>query len=161
MFVRIMFAAVLAVLGGCGEDSDVGDPAIFPADYADTYQEVRACRRSLDHGLVYIRVLAAPEALVPYTGRVAPFPTGAIVLKEQYGEDDATCAGPIVHFTVMQKLEVGSSPETLGWVWQHANADLTTAKSENTAAAIKHCTGCHAECQLGENKGYDGTCTDP
>ena len=153
MVLRVALALVV-VTSGCGND-DKPEP-IVPADYAATYQEVRNCRFSLDHDLLYIRVLASPDALTPYLGRTAPFPLGAIVLKEQYGEDDTTCAGPIVSFTVMEKLEVASSPVALDWNWQEAGADRR-ARSVN----IKSCTSCHTDCGQPSNNGYDGTCTVP
>lgn len=152
----LTFGVVLsALLSACGTDGASGDPALFPADYASTYQEVRDCRFSLEHDLIRVRVLASPEALTPYTGRAAPFPTGAIVLKEQYDESDTTCAGPIKSFTVMQKLDVGSSPDTLDWEWQEVDAKL-----HSTGTDIKRCTNCHTDCGKAPD-GYDGTCTMP
>lgn len=142
------------VLVGC-DDGDDGEPPIFPADYAATYQEVRSCRFSLEHDLTRMRVLASPDALAPYQARTAPFPTGAIVLKEQFDSTDTTCAGPILHFTVMQKLEVGSSPATLDWSWQKVSVDHHTLSTD-----IERCTRCHTSC--GEPpEGHDGTCAVP
>src|ERR1051326_4190739 len=94
---------VVAISVGCGGGGGSKTPPVFPEDYSTSYQEVRNCRGpSSDHDLLYIRVLASPDALEPYNGRTLPFPTGAVVLKEQYAEDDTTCAGPIVSYTVMQ-----------------------------------------------------------
>jgi len=152
---RAALAALVVVTFGCGDDGK-GEPPLFPADYTATYQEVRNCRFSLDHDLLHIRVLAAPDALTPYVDRAAPFPTGAIVLKEQYGQDDTTCAGPLVNFTVMEKLDVASSPATLDWSWQKVGADRHTLKVD-----IKSCTSCHSDCGKPANNGYDGTCTVP
>ncbi|MGE5307422.1 MAG: cytochrome P460 family protein, partial [Hyphomicrobiales bacterium] len=155
-------AAVVAhALFACGSnsngktDGNTSGPPVFPADYAATYQQVRNCRLSLEHDLMYIRVLASPDALAAYNGRTAPFPTGAIALKEQYGEDDTTCAGPIVNFTVMQKLAVGSSPATLDWTWQKVGADRRLVDTD-----ITRCTRCHTDCGKPPD-GYDGTCTMP
>ena len=151
---RVALTVLVAhVLFGCGSASE--EPVVFPADYAATYQQVRTCRFSLDHDLIYIRVLASPDALAPYTGRAAPFPAGAIVLKEQYGDSDTTCAGPIVNFTVMQKLDVGSSPAMLDWDWQKVTADHHPVDTE-----IMRCTQCHMGCGK-PPEGYDGTCTVP
>ena len=143
------------LVAACGDDGGSAPPALFPANYAATYQEVRACRFSLEHDLMRIRVLASPEAFTAYTGRAEPFPTGAIVLKEQYDENDTACAGPLVSFTVMKKLAVGSSPATLDWDWQEVDADLHA-----TGADIKRCTQCHTDCGHAPD-GYDGTCTVP
>lgn len=152
----VVATLVLGSLGGCGTDTGgSGDPPLFPIDYEATYQEVRDCRFSLDHDLVRIRVLASPDALTAYNGRVAPFPTGSVVLKEQYFDSDTTCAGPVVEYTVMQKLDVGASPETLGWSWQKVSGDHTTVKTD-----IKRCTQCHTGCGQAP-EGYGGTCAMP
>jgi hypothetical protein len=104
---------------------------------------------------VRIRVVASPDAVTPNRGRTAAFPTGAIVLKEQYHDSDTTCAGPIVDFTVMQKLDVGSSPETLDWHWQKVDTNLRTIETD-----IMRCTRCHTSCGVAP-EGYDGTCAVP
>jgi hypothetical protein len=151
-------SAVIAarLLAACGDDGG-GDPPVFPADYAATYQQVRNCRLSIEHDLVRIRVLASPDALQPYTTHTAPFPTGAIVLKEEYGTNDTACAGPIINYTVMQKLDAGTSPETIGWTWQDVDASFRVKRdSEN----IARCIGCHTDCGKPPD-GYDGTCTLP
>jgi hypothetical protein len=149
-------AVLVAHLLACGDhDDDGGEPALFPADYATTYVEVRNCRFSLEHDLVRMRVLASPDALTPYNGRTAPFPTGAIVLKEQYDGGDDTCTGPIFNVTVMQKLDVGSAPETLDWNWQETDAEYRAVDTD-----IDRCTRCHTDCGK-PPEGYDGTCTVP
>jgi hypothetical protein len=142
-----------SVLLACGGDD--GEPPIFPEDYAATYQEVRNCRFSLDHDLTRMRVLVSPDAVAIYQTRSAPFPTGAIVLKEQYDSQDMTCTGPLLHFTVMQKLDVGSSPETLDWTWQQVSADHHTQATD-----IMRCTRCHTGCGK-PPVGHDGTCAMP
>jgi len=153
----VVFATICAapLVNACGDDGGNSDPALFPANYAATYQEVRNCRYSLEHDSIRVRVLASPEALTPYTGRVEPFPAGAIVLKEQYDYGDMTCAGPIINFTVMKKLAVGSSAASLDWDWQEVDADLHSTNTD-----IKRCTQCHADCGKPPD-GYDATCTVP
>jgi len=149
------FLVLAALAAGCsGDDGGGGTPPLFPTDYAASYQEVRNCRASIEHGAVRIRVLAAPDALTPYTGRTAPFPTGAIVLKEEYDDSDLDCTGPKVNYTVMQKLDVGSSAETLDWTWQEVGPDL-----KDREADIRRCYQCHTDCNAPE--GYDHTCTVP
>jgi hypothetical protein len=148
-------ALSLGVLTACGNDSAPSEPPLFPVDYLATYQEVRNCRFSLEHDLLYVRVLASPEAVTPYTGRMAPFPTGAIVVKEEYGENDTTCAGPITFFTAMEKLDVGSSPATLDWHWQKVDANRRTISSDATS-----CIHCHSNCAQPPD-GYDSTCEMP
>ena len=153
----VLAVLVVQALLGCSDDSgdDAVDPLVFPADYAATYREVRDCRFSLEHDLVRVRVLAAPDALAAYTGRAAPFPAGAVVLKEQYAEDDLTCAGPIVSFTVMQKLAPGSAAATLDWTWQETGADRRTVATNPT-----RCIRCHTGCGK-PPEGYDATCAIP
>lgn len=142
---------VAVLVAGCGGDAA---PA-FPADYAATYPEVRNCRPSLDHDLMNIRVLASPDAAEAYLGRAAPFPAGAIVLKEQYAEDDAACAGPVELYTVMEKLGSGSSPDTLDWRWERVSAARAVAETDG-----QRCVRCHDGCGVAP-VGYDGTCAMP
>jgi len=99
--------------------------------------------------------VASPDAREAYQGRAIPFPTGAIVLKEQYGPADTTCAGDIVDFTVMIRLATGSAPATLDWTWQHVSADREILPDD-----IMKCTRCHADCAA-QSVGYMGTCEEP
>lgn len=139
-------ASVLAL--GCGGEAEV---PVFPDTYASTYQEVRDCRRSPDHDLNYIRVLASPEAADPYMGRAQPFPVGAIVLKEEYA--DAACQD-LDGFTVMRKEEAGYAPSTGDWSWQRVSADRDVVPIDEA-----RCIGCHSLCTPPE--GYDFTCAVP
>jgi hypothetical protein len=150
----IALALVLAGCGGGGSDDDASEPA-FPADYAATYTEVRNCRQSGDHDLNRIRVLADPQALGPYTRRDAPIPVDAVLLKEEYDIGDVDCTGPIKQWTVMQRLETGTAPETLDWRWQRVDAERAVV-GEDTPA----CYGCHAGCTEAAG-GHDWTCTLP
>ncbi|HEU0037019.1 MAG TPA: cytochrome P460 family protein [Kofleriaceae bacterium] len=153
----IAVAASLVSLVACGGGADdTSDPPLFPEDYAATYTEVRNCRASIEHGPIRIRVMASPEALGPYTDRVSKFPTGAIVLKEQYDDGDTACAGPILEYTVMQKLDVGSATAELDWAWQEVTA--STFKTKTIDAG--QCVACHKDC-ITPPDGYDGTCTTP
>ena len=151
--IALVLVSCACLAMGCGTNSS-GQPAAFPPDYAATYQQVRACRMSIEHGFVRIRVLASPEALTPYNGRTAPFPTGAIVLKEERNSDDTTCTGPIINFTVMQKLDVGTDPTMLDWTWQEADASEHLRSGD-----VKRCSQCHKDCM--PPGGYDHTCTVP
>jgi hypothetical protein len=145
---------VVAAVGGCGApEPEANATAAFPVDYADSYVEVRGCRKSADHELEHIRVLADPAALEPYRNRRGEFPDGAVVLKEQYEASDATCSGPISQWTVMQKD--GSTRDRLGWSWQRVDADRQVVET-NTPS----CVNCHSAC-TGSDLGYDGTCAEP
>lgn len=128
-----------------------GDEPLFPADYASSYTEVRGCRRSADHDLHYIRVLADPEALAPYRDRAGEFPVGSIVLKEEYDFADGDCTGELVEWTVMQKT---ASAARLGWDWQRVAADRSIESASSTL-----CSNCHASCVAPD--GFDATCATP
>ena len=147
---------VLAAMhAACGDNLVPAERALFSADYATTYTEVRNCRYSIEHGLIRVRVLASPQAVAAYTTRAEPFPVDSVLLKEEYGESDDTCSGEIEGFTVMQKLEAGSSMGTLDWQWQRADFDATP-----TSTSVKGCIHCHTDCGVAPD-GYDGTCTVP
>jgi Cytochrome P460 len=142
--------------GGGGDDDDGGvETTLFPASYDATYVEVRDCRRSADHDLNYIRVMADPDAVGPYADRDAPFPEGAVVLKEEYDPGDQSCSDEIVQWTVMRKLAAASAEEMLDWEWQQVDAD----RNVDTENELR-CYNCHTECG-GEPFGYDGTCAMP
>jgi len=152
-FVVSAVALAIAVCSvACGTESS-GDPPLYPLDYRKTYQEVRNCRFSIEHNSVRIRVLASPDAVGPYTTRSEPFPAGAVVLKEEFDEDDTTCAKMLRRVTVMRKLPVGTAPGDLDWEWQE-----TDETHEPTGRPIRGCTTCHADCSM---MGFDGTCTVP
>lgn len=137
-------------MAACGDD----EPALFPEDYAATYQEVRNCRQSNEHE-GRIRVLASPEALDRYLDRAGPIPVGGILLKESYDELDILCEEPVQSYTVMQRLETGSSPETLDWKWQRVNADFVESGTK-----LDQCVSCHTDCS-GDVEPFDATCTVP
>jgi hypothetical protein len=151
-----VIAALSALLAACSDpDTPEEEPSpSFPADYAASYVEVRGCRKSADHELEFIRVLADPSALGPYTDRTSAFPNDAIVLKEQYEPSDDTCSGPIAQWTVMLKNQ--SAAERLGWDWSRVDADRRVVETNAPA-----CFGCHQGCTGTPGPGYDFTCTDP
>lgn len=154
--LRSILACAL-VLSACSPDkgeSGEGGPA-FPADYASSYQEVRACRQSSEHDLNRIRVLADPAALEAYQKRDRPFPVGAVVLKEEYETADPDCSGPIKKWTVMQRLETGSAPDKLDWKWEDVGADRRILGTDTP-----RCFGCHTGCTP-DAGGYEATCTVP
>ena len=159
--LRRALGLALALAGAAchGDDGDSDDDAgvdpFFPADYAGSYVEVRNCRGSGDHDLNNIRILAAPDALGPYQKRDAPFPVGAVVLKEEYDFGDQTCTGPLKQWTVMRRLATDSSPSTLDWAWQRVDTTRTVVEQDP-----QRCIGCHMGCGVGPD-GYAGTCAVP
>ncbi|HEY4181395.1 MAG TPA: cytochrome P460 family protein [Kofleriaceae bacterium] len=153
--MRSTYLFTIALLvGACG--TDAAEPSELPADYTTSYTEVRNCRLSIDHDLNFIRVLAAPDALDIYNSRTGDFPVGAVVVKEQFGEDDDTCSGTPSRWTVMKKLAASETPDDLGWKWQQ----LGKNQKVDADADIERCTSCHADCGQSPD-GYDGTCTMP
>ncbi|HWB76047.1 MAG TPA: cytochrome P460 family protein [Nannocystaceae bacterium] len=145
----------VALVGCPGDDDDDGPAPLFPDDYDATYVEVRNCRTSGDHDLKNVRILADPAALAPYRDRNAPFPVGAIVLKEEYDFGDLDCTGDITQWTVMQRLMTGSSPDTLDWTWEKVDLDRKVLEPNAT-----RCIACHTGCGVAPD-GYEGTCAVP
>jgi Cytochrome P460 len=157
---RARFGSALAALlliapAACGGEDGGQETTLFPDDYAATFEEVRDCRRSADHDLSYVRVLADPAAREPYQGREQAFPEGAVVLKEEFDFADDSCSGDIVRWTVMSKLADGAAPDNLDWRWQTVDTERSVVDED----AVR-CAGCHMECQ-GPVVGYAGTCADP
>lgn len=145
----------LAAACPAGDDGDDGVEPAFPEDYAATYVEVRNCRGSGDHDLNNIRILVDPTARVAYEGRTEPFPVGAVVMKEEYDFGDTSCSGELKQWTVMVKLEAGSSPDTLDWAWQQVDASRRVVEED-----APRCIGCHQGCGVAPD-GYDWTCSIP
>jgi hypothetical protein len=151
--LRWVVAAWVSMGAGCGEES-AGPPPLLPEDYQDSYVEVRDCRRSGDHDLNLIRVMADPLAREAYEERMSSFPEGAMLVKEEYEFSDADCTGPIKQWTVMVRQPEGAASDMLGWDWQRI--DLARRVIEGPS----RCVGCHSGC--GEPPdGYEGTCAVP
>lgn len=144
----------MALVWSCvGTEPPHGEPAWFPPDYAATYPETRSCNLSLEHSS-RMRILTSADAVEAY-GRTQPFAAGAIVLKEQYAYADVTCTGPVERYTVMRKLPVGASPDTLDWEWQDVGQNLHEQGADSAG-----CVRCHDRCGKAP-MGYDGTCSEP
>ncbi|HKO93647.1 MAG TPA: hypothetical protein VJU61_20985 [Polyangiaceae bacterium] len=147
-----------ALFAACSADepsTPAGAPPLFPADYAQSYTLVRDCRLSIEHDISMIRVLASPSALATYQNRDGEFAPGALLLKEEYGSENPDCSGPILGWTLMQKLAAGSSPETLDYHWQKVNAEREIVSDDQA-----RCISCHTGC--GSSKeGYLNTCAVP
>ncbi len=153
MFPRLASLALATVVVACNDDG--GQPSIeplFPADYSSRYTEVRPCMSSGDHDLHNVRILVDDAAHDPYVDRTAPFPVGAVVLKEEYDFGDTTCSGPTLGWTVMQRLADGSSLDTLDWEWQQVDPDRVVVSADEP-----RCVSCHTGCGVPPD-GYEGTC---
>ena len=139
---------------GCGDESDpVAAQAVFPADYAASFQEVRSCRKSADHDLFHVRVLASPSALDAYLNRDAAFAEGAVIVKEEHFDDQCT---DLERITAMRREAPGFAPEAGDWHWQRAKQD----GSVELDGKLPSCAGCHQSCGVPPD-GHDGTCTAP
>jgi hypothetical protein len=154
--MRLLAVATWSALLAACSDPDAPPPPApsFPADYAASYVEVRGCRKSADHELEHVRVLADAAAAEPYVERAGAFPEGAVVLKEQYDPSDTTCSGPIVQWTAMRKTSAAT--EHLGWAWQRVDAERRVLETNQLG-----CSTCHQACTGASNAGYDATCADP
>lgn len=145
----------LGCVGPAACGTSYSEPPDFPESYAVTYTEVRNCRFSIEHNQLHVRVLVSPEALAPYRDRVGAFPSGSVVLKEEYSASDKTCSGGVVDYTVMSRLPSGMDPGTLDWAWQRVSPKREVAPDD-----ISSCVQCHANC-ASQGVGYMGTCEEP
>jgi hypothetical protein len=144
---------LLVLLAACGTDQlPAPEQPLFPADYA--YADVRTCRMSLDHNFKMVHVFADEISQDAYMLRDRPFPTGSTILKEEHAGSDSDCTGPILSWTVMMKLDDGTSSRTLDWKWQRVDANREVITEDEN-----QCASCHATCDPPD--GYLGTCAAP
>jgi len=122
-------AAVASALHGCPIEP------IFPADYRDTYREVRDCRLSVEHDFNYVRVLASPDAAQPYIDLANPLPVGSIIVKEEFSQAD--CSGDLVRYRAMRK-EMPDYDRDGDWHWQEVSPDRVVKVDGKQT-----CIGCH------------------
>lgn len=147
-------AVAVLIAAACGNDDDPSAPLrIFPEDYAASYQQVRDCRRSSDHDLLYVRVLADPVALAPYQNRDVPFPEGSTLVKEEYVDDQCT---DLERWTAMKREAPGYAPEGGDWHWQR----IDKGGAVELDGTPQSCTGCHKGCQTPPDS-HDWTCAVP
>jgi hypothetical protein len=112
---------------------------IFPADYRDTYVEVRGCRSSIEHGGVSIRVFASPGAATPYLQDQNPFPEGSVLVKEEFDAPDCSNDVDLVRWRAARKEAPGFDPEDADWHWQFVLADRTVADDTKTTCTTSSC----------------------
>jgi hypothetical protein len=146
---------VEAIATSCSDEPAPPPPpeALFAADWASAYQEVRDCRRSGDHDLNYVRVLADEAARDTYLMRDEPFAVGAVILKPEYADEACT---DLAGFTVMRRESPGYDPAGGDWHWQRADA----ARVVKDDGVIARCVSCHQGCGVPPD-GHDGTCALP
>ena len=160
LLAPLLVAGLLAGVAACGSDGGGGDGGddgveteLFPADYADSYVEVRDCRMSIEHSK-QVRILADPAAMAAYDGREEEFPEGAVVLKEEYEYGD-DCTSEILQWTVMVRAATGTADDKLGWLWEEVDAERNVLETDGTG-----CIDCHTDCGVPPD-GYEGTCAVP
>ena len=131
--VNELIAAVNAALNGCPIEP------IFPADYRQTYIEVRDCRFSTEHGGVSIRVLANPISAGPYLRLENPLPVGSIIVKEEYDGPDCSNDAELVVWRPMRKEAPGFDTDDGDWAWQWVDAPSRSVRYNDKET----CIGCH------------------
>ena len=101
---------------GMGDNGNAIDP-VFPANYRETFTEVRDCRFSSSHPGM-IRVLVNDIGASAYLNDETPLPLGSIVVKETY--DGTTCENndELSLWSAMRKEADGFDPEDANWHWQ-------------------------------------------
>ncbi len=116
-----------------------GPEPILPADYQASYVEVRDCRFSLEHGGVYMRVLASPEAAAAYQANANPLAVGTVVVKEEYSDDQCE-ASELLRWRAMRKEAPGFDPADGDWHWQYL-----TPRREVVYNDKGTCISCHLQ----------------
>ena len=130
---------LVAAFAACAEVDSPVPAVVLPSDYRTTFVQVRGCRDSIDHGLTKVVVRVRPELVATYEGGPYPFPQGALLVKEQYG--DSACQD-LTSYTVMRKEAGGYFPA--GGDWQYFNLDpYGTVQKDGKQAT---CASCHSVC---------------
>lgn len=129
---------VTAVSNGLGGCPPPGIAPIFPANYRDTYFEVRDCRFSIEHGGVSIRVLANDIGRQSYLDETNPLPVGSIIIKEEYAGADCENEEDLLRWRVTRKEAPGFDPEDGDWHWQWVEPDRSVTFDDKAA-----CISCH------------------
>jgi hypothetical protein len=111
---------------------------IFPANYRDTYIEVRDCRSSNEHGGVSVRVLANDIGAQAYLDEANPLPVGSVIIKEEYAGSECEQDGELVRWRVNRKEPPGFDPQDGDWHWQWVETDRSVTFDDKST-----CIGCH------------------
>lgn len=157
--VNELIAAVGAALNACPPETPVVTPTvtpavtasptatiaiepIFPANYPDSFVEVRDCRLGIEHGGVMIRVLANSIAAEPYRRLENPLPVGSVVIKEEYDGVDCSEAD-LFRWTAMRKEAPGFDPDDGDWSWQRLDAPSRQVTCNDKGCPGFPCVACH------------------
>lgn len=151
------FILLLSIASGGCEDapsSPDSDSDAITVELISTWAEMRDCRHSHEHELRFIRVLANPEAELPYAelSPATPYPVGSRLIKLEY--DDDACSD-LLGYTLLEKLEPGALPEAGDWNWVELDTELRVMEQ----GALPGCINCHAvHCH--PPFGFDLTCAE-
>jgi hypothetical protein len=126
--------AVNNALAGCPVEP------IFPADYRQTFAQVRDCRFSIEHGGVTIRVFANTTGASPYLREESPLPVGTVVVKEEFDAPDCGNDDDLLRWRVMRKEAPGFDPEDGDWHWQWVEPDRSVRFDDKAT-----CISCHRD----------------
>jgi hypothetical protein len=148
--LRLLLLAVSPGACSNGGDDSPAPEAIFPADFAERFPEVRDCRLSpAEHDGFYIRVYASPDAAEAYTSGDYPFEPGVLLVKGEYDDDACT---DLRRVSAMERLPDGEAPDLGDWRWQRTDADGQVLGD----TPARSCAGCHSACDA-----TDRACTEP
>ena len=136
--------------GGGGDDGDAIEP-IFPANYRETFTEVRDCRFSSSHPPGTIRVFVNEVGLAGYLADTNPLPVGTIVVKETFRGLTCDNDEELDLWSALRKEEAGFDEEDSDWHWQDVQPDRLVLIDTKT-----RCIGCHRACRA-----RDYMCTLP
>jgi hypothetical protein len=132
--------ALLAIFACACEEADLGPPdAVLPGNYRQTYVEVRNCRASVGHDLLYVVVRADEKAAAAFKKGPYPFPASSVIVAEHY--QDPQCSS-LVGFNLMKK-EAGYDGANDDWRW----ARLDPERHPLESGKIDRCARCHAACR--------------
>jgi hypothetical protein len=151
-------ALALTALLGCPMQTQEPDPEpepepIFPANYRDTYTEVRDCRNSTEHGAT-IRVWVNDVGAAAYRADENPLPVGTIVVKEEFVGADCGDDDDLMFWSVMRKEAPGFDAADADWRFQEVGAPNRNVRLDNKVT----CIDCHREPDC---VARDYMCTDP
>ena len=136
---------------GMGDNGNAIDP-VFPANYRETFTEVRDCRFSSSHPGM-IRVLVNDIGASAYLNDQNPLPVGSIIVKETF--DGTTCenTNELSLWSAMRKEAAGFDPVDADWYWQDVLPDRTVLNDTKA-----RCIACH---QVDACLARDYMCTTP
>ncbi len=118
---------------------------IFPANYRDTFTEVRDCRLAIEHNGAMIRVFTNDIATEPYRRNQNPLPVGSIVVKEEYEGLDCSNPAELRRWTAMRKEMPGFDAADGDWSWQRLDAPSRTVTCNTKTCPGFVCVTCHRQ----------------